>query len=150
MASTRNLDLGNTANWELIYSESKLLTDGLSQLQPFIVNILIEATIILVRVTSSSAKDTWLKAGWLYQYFNVPIIIGEQPLNYVGICNLQSGNVFFLEQVSSSYFLRFNSVPWLEDATVKVYQYIGDDTDEIEEKIDDITDIVIEIRDSVT
>lgn len=151
-------DLGNSANWEFVVSQSAsavVLSPGQHQAIPKIkIPILLDKPCIAVRIDSVSAKPTWRFAGDLYQDIRVGILVGGQAdaiatsrrawLNQ--IC------LFMLPLWATTYQLSYLPPKWFQDVQITVWEYTGTDptntgTDttaiaaqltEIEQKIDSL------------
>lgn len=81
----------------------------------------ISSQTILVIVDSPLKKDTWHKAGYVYQavdtgMFNKSLVVPSNRITFDG-CIIQ------FRFTSTNSFLRFVPVPWLYSGSIAVYQY---------------------------
>lgn len=140
----RVANLTEAGNWEWVYGVQKeapnytYLTGrtGVGAIEAFDVPVIFTSPIILVQCTSSTAKDTWHRAGTLLQVASTPFIGGEIPEDELGTVEVSilsrlyprlnsEPEVFELNNTVVDKKLTFYPVPWLERITISLFEYSG-------------------------
>jgi len=137
------LDLSNAENWEDVYSTSQAITQlgprsyvPLSEIQ---VPILLTKPILAVYCESPSAPPHWKRAGWLNQQIRVGITVGGGQEG-----NRQKGYLLLLKKImviewepfAEAYQVSFTPQRYLDDISLRIWEYTGPITQSLDEKID--------------
>lgn len=140
---TRLVELGNSANWEQVYSTRQVavtvpLIDGRRKINPIPaveVPFVLERFILAVSVATTIPQDAeWRFAGRIYQKLQTGLVVGggfnavtsrSQPLF------LDQVNLVLFYKISTSYVASIRVPKWFVDATINVWQYTGVDDDSL-------------------
>lgn len=140
------LQLGNSANWQQLYSISNnAVTLGagsaFAPIPPITVPVLIESHIITVLVTCDSAKDTWNFGGLLSQKINLGLTVGGLP-NSDGVQKhklyLNRLTLLTFPRFTSSYTVELEVPKWFRQVSLILWQYIGPVADTTENLIQSV------------
>ncbi|MDZ8056600.1 MAG: hypothetical protein RMX63_34855 [Aulosira sp. ZfuCHP01] len=143
------LQLGNSANWEQLYSTSvNAVSIGAGYLftpiPPITVPVLIESHIIAISITSANAKDTWHFGGLLSQKINLGITVGGLP-DADGVQKhklyLDRLTLLILPKLTSTYSVEVEPPKWFNQISVILWQYIGPESDTTEDLINEIKNV---------
>jgi hypothetical protein len=144
----RNVQLSNTANWQLL--ETKTVETAKAQLQdgtyihtPFSdidIPFLLDNFIIAIKVyTSIPPKSSWKFAGYAKQKISTGLAFGvgqdAVKVNYQPLF-LNQINLLLFEKLSNSYSIALKPPKWFTDITYTIWQYTGVDTDSVQSTID--------------
>lgn len=148
----RELQLGNSSNWETIFNQSisgvKLPKEGggykAVPIPEISVSVLLDVFVLAVLVSTTVPENReWKFAGYLKQQVSTGIVFGgsqDASFNRRQPLFLDKINLVLFSKISNSYSVSVKVPDWFEDATVVVWQYIGPDYDadlaRIEAKID--------------
>lgn len=155
------LQLGNSANWEQLYSTSVNAVSlgagsAFAPIPKITVPVLISSHIIVVSVTSSAAKDSWYFGGLISQKINLGLTVGGLP-DSDGVQKsklyLNRLTLLIFPRLTSSYSVEFEIPKWFRQVSIILWQYIGqvedstelmllslqNDLSRIESKIDSIS-----------
>jgi hypothetical protein len=139
----RQLDLQNGDNWEDLYSSSHSITQTgprsyipIGEIQ---IPVLFEKPILAFYCESPSAPAHWVQAGWLNQKVRVGFTVGGAADG-----NRQNGRLMLLkkimlvewESLGGSYQVSFTPKKYLDDITLRIWQYTGPIVDSLEEQVD--------------
>ncbi|MEH2454485.1 hypothetical protein [Nostoc sp.] len=129
---TRNLDLSNESNWELVFSLSIpatiLSTNGsknyYAQITPITPDITLDKPILAISInTTIPPERKWYYAGNVSRFANSSLgavyIEDRKPL-FLGRFNL------VITDNSSNYQLEINLPKWFISCNLAIYQYEGD------------------------
>lgn len=141
------LQLGNSANWQQLYSTSvNAVSLGagsvlFAPIETILVPILIESHIIAVSVTSANAKDTWYFGGLISQKINLGLTVGGLP-DSDGVQKsklyLNRLTLLILPKLTSSYAVEVEIPKWFRQVSLIIWQYIGIETDTTEDIIQSV------------
>ncbi|MEH2086120.1 hypothetical protein [Nostoc sp.] len=145
-------DVGAVGAWELFYYQK--LSGNLQNrrvkapiIDPVELPFITDKHILLVGASSSKAKPTWLRAGYLYQqiggiHIDDTIIyegLGTVPSTETdfnrSLIKLNSIDLVRFPQITNDYRLRFEAMPWIEEVTLGVWVYTGIVSDSTEETL---------------
>lgn len=124
-------DLGNAQNWEHVTEISGLATvispGQILPIPKLTIPILLDKSVVAVRVDSVSAPPTWRFAGDIFQEIRVGIMVGGQPDAIATRRRvwLKQVALFFLPELSTSYALSFLPPKWFRDVTLTLWQFTG-------------------------
>lgn len=132
---TARLQIGNSANWEQLYSQSfdaVNMGQGVFAIPEITVPFRIENRYLAVSATSRSAKSSWYFAGFLNQKLQLGLLDGGVPdTNSLRRMKIWLNKITFitLPNFDTEYALTFNAAHWLEDISLIVWRYIGPEPD---------------------
>lgn len=140
------LDLGNTAAWLQVYDEARIVVYqnplSYTPLPAFEIPFLFDKRILAVKNSSVTAKSYWQNAGSLVQRLqlgaggtasNLPIAeFSRRKLRF------NRTELFIFPQYSEHYELVHVAPYWVEDMRLTIWQYVGQDSDTVEELLDTI------------
>lgn len=112
----------------------------------FLLNVNINARFIAVRITSNSASPSWVAGGHIAQYYKFPSFNTTLNSHYVklNVTNL----VELRTNENYSCDLIFYPRSYFQDITVKVWEYVGQETAFLESMLTDIKDAIDSKNDS--
>lgn len=134
------LQLGNSANWEQLYSTSINAVSlgagtAFAPIPKITVPVLISSHIIVVSVTCNAAKDTWNFGGLISQKINLGLTVGGLP-DADGVQKsklyLNRLTLLILPQLTSTYSVEFEIPKWFRQVSIILWQYIGTEADSTE------------------
>lgn len=146
-------DLGNSAAWNLIYSENKVAdtppSASLNSHYPipiFEVPIQFSSPIFAIFIDSESAEERWKTAGWIRQKVRTGILGGGQNDAFLSRKKvyLREINIIEFERVSSAYSVEINIPYWIRDVNLSIYEYTGLIADTQDEDIDELKALLLE------
>lgn len=76
-------------------------------------------THLVIKTICNDCKDTWYKAGYLYQFFEIPLI-GKAEFQTKFLIALNKSTIVRLNSVSHSYKLRFQMEPWISFINLQI------------------------------
>jgi len=137
------VQFGSQSNWSQVYAESReveyIAPGKFLPLPRFELGTLFDSKYLAISAYSSKAKATWRYAGYVAQVCRIgsggvaspfPAIDTLVEKVYLGRARLLSYPGF-----TSNYALVFVPPYWLEDLTIRVYEYSGIVSDSITEKL---------------
>lgn len=122
-----SLDLGNSANWELVHESFHVgapAPNGYTPIPPVEINTTFTTPIIAVGAESQQARSWWRKGGDLYQVIDVPgsdFVTIDGSKIFVPINNAR----VFRFDLDCSYRLRFEPSWWHPEISLSIYRFIG-------------------------
>lgn len=137
------LQLGNSANWQQLYSTSVNAVSlgagsAFAPIGTILVPILIESHIIAVSVTCANAKDTWYFGGLISQKINLGLTVGGLP-DSDGVQKsklyLNGLTLLILPKLTSSYAVEVEVPQWFRQVSLIIWQYVGTISDTTEDLI---------------
>lgn len=146
-------DLGNAANWQLIWDANlDAPTPPNSRLNSFFPipdfesPIQVSSEIVAVYCTSESDPGTWRRGGFIKQKIRTGIIGGGQNDAYLSIkpLYLRQINTITFPKVSSSYSLEFSVPFWLRQYSLSLYEYTGLIEDTINNDLDLLGNLIVD------
>jgi hypothetical protein len=140
------LQLNNSANWELLYSEFKfadqLPSGDYRPIPTFTVPILIESPWIAVGTDSQQARSHW----WLGCRVQPLISVPNSPFQYIAGTQvnvpLNEITLFKFQSLEAQYRLRVQIPWWHKELNFTLYQYTGPASDSTENLITERTDVI--------
>ncbi|MEH2414480.1 hypothetical protein [Nostoc sp.] len=152
---TLQVDLKAAGAWELTYYQKH--TGNLNNrriqaplLEPIELPYLTDKHLFLVGVASSKAKPSWVRAGYLYQQIDGIRI--DDTLIYEGLGTVPSTEVDYnrrmiklnaielvqFSKITENYRLRFEAMPWIQEITLGIWEYVGTESDSTEDLIQSV------------
>lgn len=149
---TLQLDLTAMGAWELTYYQ-KLVGNSQNRraraplIDPVELPYLTDSHVFLVGAAWLNAKPTWIRAGYFYQQISGIHVddtvvfegLGQVPTTEVDgtrrLIKLNAIELVMFPKLTSSYRLRFEALPWIEQVTLGVWEYRGTETDTTEDLI---------------
>lgn len=147
---TINLDLTAVGAWELTYyqrvvgnPQNRLIKAPL--IDPIEIPYLTDQRIFVVGASYLSAKPSWARAGYLYQQIDGIRIddtvvfngLGQIPSTEIDyarfLINLNNIQLVIFQQITESYRLRFEPLPWIPEITLAIWEYRGTESDSTED-----------------
>lgn len=129
MAITPIFELNNSANWELIYSETRTAVfESSTEYQPFpkyTIPYLFDSRVLAIKIASSTAKPNWRNAGTIYQYQNLGLGVNEKVILFKKRLTLFQTELFVFPPYSAGYYLEHDVPWWIDQLTIEIYQYNG-------------------------
>ncbi|BAY22373.1 hypothetical protein NIES2100_21360 [Calothrix sp. NIES-2100] len=151
----RQLQLGNSANWELIHNENIsavfLPKQGGGYKAVPIPEISIAAAldvfVVAVRIATVVPEGrTWRFAGFLKQNVTTGIAAftsADASFNRRYSLFLDKINLIIFPQISTDYSISIKLPDWFENAGIAIWRYTGIDTDSTEELVNQIKNVDI-------
>ncbi|MDZ8240152.1 MAG: hypothetical protein RMZ69_23885 [Nostoc sp. ChiQUE01a] len=149
----RQLQLGNSSNWEVIYNQSisavQIPIQGggykIIPIPEISIPVLLDVFVLAVSVfTNVPDGRNWKFAGNLRQQVSTGIVFGgsqDASFNRRYALFLDKINLLLLTPISVDYSIFIKVPDWFEDASVIVWRYTGTDTDSIEDSVNQIKNI---------
>ncbi|BAY08620.1 hypothetical protein [Calothrix sp. NIES-2098] len=149
----RQLQLGNSANWEVIHNESvsavqlPLIGGGykIIPIPEISIAVLLDVFVLAVSVSTNVPEGReWKFAGNLRQQVSTGIVFGgsqDASFNRRYALFLDKINLLLLQPISVDYSIFIKVPDWFEDAHVIVWRYTGTDTDSIEDSVNQIKNV---------
>lgn len=148
----RELQLGNSSNWEAIHNESvsgvkiPIVGGGYKAvpIPEISIALLLDVFVLAVLVSTNVPEGrTWKFAGNVRQKVSTGIVFGgsqDASFNRRYALFLDKINLVVFPPISTNYSISIQVPEWFEDVTVLVWRYTGPDYDSdlarIESKID--------------
>lgn len=145
-----NLDLTGLSAWELTYfqrirgnAQNKRIRAPL--IEPVEIPYLTDKHLFLVAATYTSAPPTWQRAGYLYQQIDGIRIddavifegLGSNSSTAVDaqrqLVRLNTIQFVNFVQLTETFRLRFEPLPWIPEITLAVWEYRGTESDTTED-----------------
>ncbi len=129
-----SLEFGNSSNWNLIYSASKVAEDTSTTIQqrfraidPFSVPFLLDTPIVAVFASSETNPGYWRFAGNIFQKVQTGITVGGTPDSYLKQERIWLDEITIRSFATQpqTYELEFRVPYWLREITVQVFAYTG-------------------------
>ena len=149
------VDLATVGAWELTYYQKH--TGNLQNrriraplIEPIELPYLTDKHIFLVGATSLKAKPSWLRAGYFYQQIDGIHVddtlifegLGQVPTTEVDftrrLIKLNAIELVIFPKITNDYRLRFEALPWIEEITIGVWEYVGTESDSTEDLIQSV------------
>lgn len=146
------VDLTTLGAWELTYYQKHVGDINNRRIkapliEPIELPYLTDKHIFLVGASSSKAKPSWLRAGYFYQ--QIDGIRVDDTLIFEGLGAVPSTEVDYsrrmiklnaielvtFPKITNDYRLRFEALPWIEEITLGVWEYVGTESDSTEDLI---------------
>lgn len=139
------LQLGNSNNWALLYSETlsaevTLSGRGFKPIPESLLPVQADHRILVVNTFSNKGvRDTWKTGGWL-----TPVIAwgGNNNVQDADLGSyripLNQSRLLLLPNIAPTYKLRFSTPSWFQQIALTVYQYSGPEDDSTELMIQDV------------
>jgi hypothetical protein len=149
----RQLQLGNSANWEVVHNASVSavqlpLVGGGYKIVPIpeiSIAVLLDVFVLAVSVSTNVPEGRdWRFAGNLRQQISTGIVFGgsqDATFSKRYALFLDKINLLLLQPLSVDYSIFIKVPDWFEDASVIVWRYTGTDTDSIEELVNQIKNV---------
>lgn len=153
---TVNFDLTALGAWELTYFQ-KLVGEkpsnsirGIPWIEPLELPYLTDKHVFLVGASWINAKPTWIRAGYFYQQISDIRVdgtvifegIGSNPTTEVDgahhLIKLNTVQLVIFPKLLGSYRLRFEALPWIQQITLAVWEYVGVETNSTEDLIQSV------------
>jgi len=140
----RELELGNSENWESIWSNTITAQQGTFPnshlpIPNQEVPILLNRHVLACAVSSATAKPTWNFAGFLGQKLFSGLIVGGSPDTFaVNKYKLWLDRITLLtfDKLTPTYSVVFEIPKWFDQVTINLWQYIGADRDSTDDLIE--------------
>lgn len=140
-------DVGNGNNWVSRYSNNLQgapapVPGNYKPIPDLFIPITFTGQLLAISASSSTAKDTWKTAGWIWQRVLVNIGTGSTVPN----ATVQRKYKFYLEQLTvltipklaSEYALSLSIPYWLSQLSFEIYEYTGEVIDTTDLKLDQV------------
>lgn len=145
-------DISSPGAWEIFYYQ-KLTGNPQNRrikapiIDPVELPFTTDKHILLAGATSSKAKPTWLRAGYLYQQISGIHIddtliyegLGQVPTTETDfnrrLIKLNSIELITYPRISNDYRLRFEAMPWIEEITLGIWIYTGIVSDSVDDSL---------------
>lgn len=149
---TINLDLTAVGAWELTYYQ-KLVGNPQNRriraplIDPVELPYLTDKHVFLVGASWLNAKPSWVRAGYFYQqisgiHIDDTVIfegLGQVPSTEIDgtrhLIKLNAIELVIFPKLTSNYRLRFEALPWIEQVTLGVWEYLGTEIDTTEDLV---------------
>lgn len=133
------IEPANSNNWRQLY-QHKFVTQEVgprerSLIPATVLPVLAESRILVAKIYSQYAKDTWRNGGSLMPLINC----GMSGFQETGLssyrlpCN--GARLLILPKFSTTYKLKFSCPWWFSEVELTIYEYIGDESDSTEDLI---------------
>jgi hypothetical protein len=137
------VQFGSQSNWSQVYSESReveyLAPGKFVPLPRFELGTLFDSRYLAISAYSSKAKPTWRYAGYVAQVCRLGSGGTASPLPAVDTLvekvYLGRARLLTYPGFTSNYALVFVPPYWLEDLTLRVYEYSGAVSDSITDRL---------------
>jgi hypothetical protein len=137
------VDLQGLGKWELIYFGNLQRQQGQSSIEPLELPFLAENRYLTVGAGSTTARPTWIRAGYMIQFLeninvdNRVIFPGSgNPGNTADagtrLIKLNQIQIVTFPKLANSYRLFFQPVRWLTQLNLAVWQFTGTEIDVLE------------------
>ncbi len=142
------IDFSNANNWELVYSE-RFVGESIGNRYflpiPFVkIPVQIDSRIICTQVTSPDIPSWWRFAGWLKRKIQTGILVGGIPDASLSQRKLWLDDLQITMFATSdiTYSLEIEPAKWLREINFKLWTYSGSDSSAIEDKLEEIIQLV--------
>jgi hypothetical protein len=143
---SRVLQLGNSANWDQIYTTSvsavRVTPDTHAPIPEITIPFLLEVHVIAVYVfTDIPEGRRWFFAGFLNQKFELGLTVGGTPdadeLSRRKL-TLNRIKLVIFPKITANYSVSFSVPEWFTSVSITVWQYLGPDYDSVEKAVEEI------------
>lgn len=144
----RTLELGNSANWDLVWTESftgQVITPTFTNPIPEIsVPVIFDKHVLAVGIqTDVPEGKQWFWGGYLYQKFQLGLIIGSNPNSDTisrRSLDVNTENLIIFPKYLPTYAVTIRLPKWFKDTTtqVTIWEYIGIDVDSVDAELSEI------------
>lgn len=154
---TRIIELGNSNNWDLIWSQSyTAFTNNFGRFIPIpeiTVPLLFDNHVLAIRIdTEIPEGSNWYFGGFLYQKFQLGAVVGGGlDASTIAARRLRLGQIqlILLEKLTSTFGINIAVPKWFNDATITLWEYTGVDLDKAEvgiERVEQKIDLLLTDR----
>lgn len=139
-------DLNNSQNWQFAYSEEKLAQQTAHgfyfPIPEFVLPTLFQSPLLLVEMDAPLAKPWWYLGGSAQLCINGPGVVAREVLFTRRKIPIARPAILQFPQLLPQYQISVNIVPWITQATISIYEYIGPIGDSTEQLIEERTDVI--------
>lgn len=150
------LELGNSANWNQVYSTTvaafQIGNGRYAPIPKIVVPFQLESPILAVYISCEPNKPTWNFAGWLSQSVFTGLTVG----GVTDAENVQRRKIWLnkitlvrLEKLANSYSINFVVPKWFESVSIQLWEYIGTVDDSTELLINELKQDVLRIEEKI-
>ena len=147
---TLNLNLTGLGAWELTYFQRiqgnpEYKRFRAPMIEPVEIPYLTDKHLFLVGATYSKAPPSWQRAGYIYQQIDGIRIddavifegLGSNSSTAVDanrqLVRLNTIQFVDFTQLTETYRLRFEALPWIPEITLGIWEYVGTESDTTED-----------------
>jgi hypothetical protein len=137
----------NSNNWSIFWHETLQAEDvpnAATRFYPIpkkIIGITLESPIIAIYAHSQSAQGNWKYAGRIFAKIATGLTVSAgTPDTVVKVSKfwLNQIEIIRFPNFSSAYSLEIEIPYWIRDESITIWEYIGDDTNTIHDKLDQL------------
>lgn len=111
--------------WEGDYEAESLVPGRFTPIPPIRIPFLLSERLIVIAVSSTTAKPHWTYAGTLIQQ-HILSDISNQPIDgHSVICRLNSIKLELMNDFTADYRLLYQVPKWLQSISLGIWRYIG-------------------------
>lgn len=139
-------NVGDVADWQLVYSQSFDKGPELPVIS--IPNVFGKGQHIFTLCTNAPTKGTnWYRAGYLSQHLLMPGVGSSLSQSSSQVAVLNNCKLFDFPRTDTQFRLKFKPVPWLTALELDLYVFSGTD-DDIQNRLSRIEQTVNRIEDN--
>ena len=136
------LQLGDTNNWDLTWSDERQATEGAGRkyipIPEIVVPVIFENHWLAVLATSLTAKPSWNFAGFLVQKVRLGLVVGggyEAAGTQKRKIWLDQVTLIQYQRLTPDYVVAFQVPKWIAQINLTVWQYTGIDSDTLSQQL---------------
>jgi|GEM_PF-5603358 len=138
-------NFADSLTWVSRYTNS---VEGLPAIVPgnfeaipdLIIPVVFQGEAIAIQASSDNAKETWKLAGWVWQRVLINIATGASAPNSIVTPSykfyLEELTTIVIPRLSNTYGLMISFPHWLPQLDFEIYEYIGEVSDTIEDRLE--------------
>lgn len=124
------LDIQNGANWDLVYTDTKLVAPGNKPgtyipIPSYKIPVLFTSNIIAVQLTSSNASPSWYLGARLQQVIQSAGVTSTEYWGKQYQAGLNRTNLLVLPALAPQYALHVSFPRWIQDIQIDIAEYTG-------------------------
>lgn len=144
-------DFSNQNNWSLTWSGVKIAPDAPNEslnkyfpIEDFAIPIQFSSPIISIYLISNTDPGRWIRGGWAKQKITTGITGGGSPDAYTQTIplKLRQINICQFQKITTNFAVVISIPYWLRHIDITVWEYTGEITDTIEDKLIECCDVL--------
>ena len=149
-----SLDLSGSGKWQRLYYNSYQENPDNRKIRaplidPFEFPLTFDNHVLAFTTASSAVRPTWRTAGYLVQTYP-GVVLGpdtdiwtvNSPTSGVDAANvrisLNAVQLLVFPRIAGQYYLWFDPVPWLSKLTIGIWEFVGEQSDDLFERLETI------------
>lgn len=111
--------------WDLDYAADEVIPGRFTPIPPIEIPFLLQERLLVVAISSQSAKPHWTFGGTLIQQHLLPDISSQPIDGHSVICRLNSIKLELMNDFTADYRLLYQVPKWIRDISISIWRYTG-------------------------